>query len=113
SWSTELSWETSKHGALLGARSQAGAPAIQSVVAGPSPISFQATPPATQLVLDGKLRALAVTATKRSSVLPDVPTLAELGIEGQEAETMQGILVPAGTPKGIVALLEREITALM
>jgi tripartite-type tricarboxylate transporter receptor subunit TctC len=90
---------------------QGGAPAIQSVVAGHTPISFQAIPPATQLIHDGKLRALAVTAEKRASALPDVPTLKELGIEGQEAETMQGILVPAGTPKDIVALLEREIRA--
>lgn len=92
---------------------QGGAPAIQSVVAGHTPISFQAIPPATQLIHDGKLRALAVTAEKRASALPNVPTLKELGIEGQEAETMQGILVPSGTPKDIVALLEREIRAVI
>jgi tripartite-type tricarboxylate transporter receptor subunit TctC len=92
---------------------QGGAPAIQSAVAGHTPISFQAIPPATQLIRDGKLRALAVTAAKRAAALPDVPTLKELGIEGQEAETMQGILVPSGTPKDIVALLEREIRAVI
>jgi tripartite-type tricarboxylate transporter receptor subunit TctC len=92
---------------------QGGAPAIQSVVAGHTPISFQAVPPATELVRDGKLRALGITASKRSSALPDVPTFDELGIKGQEAETMQGILVPAGTPKAIAALLEREITAII
>jgi len=113
SLSIELFRQTFKLDDLVVVPFQGGAPAIQSVVAGHTPISFQAIPPATQLVLDGKLRALAVTATKRSSVLPDVPTLAELGIEGQEAETMQGILVPAGTPKEIVALLEREITGII
>jgi tripartite-type tricarboxylate transporter receptor subunit TctC len=92
---------------------QGGTPAIQSTVAGHTPISFQAIPPATELVRDGKLKALAITAKKRSSALPDVPTLDELGIKGQEAETMQGILVPAGTPKAIAALLEREITAII
>jgi tripartite-type tricarboxylate transporter receptor subunit TctC len=90
-----------------------GNPAIQSVVAGHTPLSFQAIPPATALIKDGKLRALAVTSTKRSSVLPDVPTLDELGIKGQEAETMQGVLAPAGTPKEIVDLLQREIAAIL
>ena len=76
-----------------------GNPSIQSVVAGHTPLSFQAIPPATALIKEGKLRALAVTSTRRSSVLPDVPTLDELGIKGQEAETMQGVLAPAGTPQ--------------
>jgi len=70
---------------------------------------FQAIPPATALVKDGKLRALAVTAATRSPALPDVPTLDELGIKNQEAETMQGVLLPASTPKSIVDLLQTEI----
>jgi tripartite-type tricarboxylate transporter receptor subunit TctC len=92
---------------------QGGNPAIQSVVAGHTPLSFQAIPPATALIREGKLRALAVTAPKRSSALPDVPTLDELGVKGQEAETMQGVLAPAGTPKEIVNLLQREIAAIL
>jgi tripartite-type tricarboxylate transporter receptor subunit TctC len=90
-----------------------GNPAIQAVMAGHTPLSFQAVPPATPLIKDGKLRALAVTATKRSAVLPDVPTMDELGAKGQEAETMQGVLVPAGTPKEIVERLQREIAAIL
>jgi tripartite-type tricarboxylate transporter receptor subunit TctC len=90
-----------------------GNPAIQAVVAGHTPLSFQAIPPATALVKEGRLRALAITATRRSSALPDVPTLEELGVKGQEAETMQGVLVPAGTPKEIVDLLQREIAAIL
>lgn len=90
-----------------------GNPAIQSVVAGHTPLSFQAVPPAMELIKDGQLRALAITATRRSALLPDVPTLDELGIKGQEAETMQGVLVPAGTPKEIVDLLHREIAAIL
>ena len=74
---------------------------------------FQAIPPATPLVKDGKLRALAVTAAKRSPALPDVPTLDELGIKDQEAETMQGVLVPAGTPQPIVDLLQSEIARIV
>jgi tripartite-type tricarboxylate transporter receptor subunit TctC len=90
-----------------------GTPAIQAVVAGHTPLSFQAIPPATALIKDGRLRALAITAAKRSPVLPDVPTMDELGAKGQEAETMQGVLAPAGTPKEIVDLLQREIAAIV
>ena len=90
-----------------------GAPSIQSVVAGHTPMCFQAIPPATPLVKDGKLHALAVTAAARSPALPDVPTLDELGIKGQEAETMQGVLVPAGTPQPIVDLLQSEIARIV
>ena len=90
-----------------------GNPSIQSVVAGHTPLSFQAIPPATALIKEGKLRALAVTSLKRAAALPDVPTLDELGIKGQEAETMQGVLAPAGTPKEIVDLLQREIAAIL
>jgi tripartite-type tricarboxylate transporter receptor subunit TctC len=88
-------------------------PAIQSAVAGHTPIAFTALPPTAPQVQGGKLRGLAVTSTKRSSALPDVPTMAEAGVSGQESETMQGILVPAGTPKEIVGLLNREIAKAM
>jgi len=90
-----------------------GGPSIQSVVGGHTPMCFQAIPPATPLVKDGKLRALAITAKTRSPALPDVHTLDELGIKGQEAETMQGVLVPAGTPKPIVDLLQTEIARIV
>ena len=90
-----------------------GGPSIQSVVGGHTPMCFQAIPPATPLVKDGKLRALAITAKTRSPALPDVPTLDELGIKDQQAETMQGVLVPAGTPKPIVDLLQAEIARIV
>jgi tripartite-type tricarboxylate transporter receptor subunit TctC len=89
------------------------APAIQSTVAGHTPIAFAAMPPAAPQVTGGKLRALAVTSAKRSSALPDVPTLAESGIKEQESETMQGVLVPAKTPKAIVDQLNAEIVKAM
>jgi len=88
-------------------------PAIQSAVGGHTPVAFSALPPAAPQVQGGKLRGLAVTSAKRSSALPDVPTLAEAGITGQESETMQGVLMPAGTPKEIVDLLNREIVKVM
>jgi len=88
-------------------------PAIQSAVAGHTPIAFAALPPAAPQVQGGTLRGLAVTSKKRSSALPDVPTLAEAGVQDQESETMQGILAPAGTPKEIIDLLNREIAKVM
>jgi tripartite-type tricarboxylate transporter receptor subunit TctC len=88
-------------------------PAIQSAVGGHTPVVFSALPPTAPQVQGGKLRALAVTSTKRSATLPDVPTMEEAGVKGQESETMQGIFVPAGTPKEIVDLLNREIVKVM
>jgi tripartite-type tricarboxylate transporter receptor subunit TctC len=86
-------------------------PAIQSTIAGHTPIVVTALPPAIANVKEGKLRALAVTSGKRSQGLPDVPTMAEAGIAGQEAETLTGFVVPARTPKAIVDLLHKEIVA--
>jgi tripartite-type tricarboxylate transporter receptor subunit TctC len=59
------------------------------------------------------LRAVAVTSAKRSSALPDVQTMAEAGFTGQESETLQGVLVPAGTPKAIVQKLQSEIAKVL
>jgi tripartite-type tricarboxylate transporter receptor subunit TctC len=84
-------------------------PAIQSTLGGHTPMAFTALPPAAPLIKEGKLRALAVTSASRSPALPDVPTMAEAGLPGQEADTLQGVLVPAKTPPEIVALLHREI----
>jgi len=86
-----------------------GAPVIQAVVGNQTPTGFATLPPAYPQLVAGTLRALAVTSAKRAESLPDVPTMAEAGVEGQESDTMQGIFVPAGTPPDVVALLNREI----
>ena len=88
-------------------------PAIQSVLAAQTPIAFSTLPPTTTQVTGGNLRGLAITAAKRSAALPDVPTMAESGVAGQESETMQGVFVPAGTPQAVVDLLNREIVKAM
>src|SRR5581483_148787 len=88
-------------------------PAIQSTVGGHTPVAFSAVPPAAPQIKEGLLRALAVTAERRSSALPDVPTLAEAGVTGQEASTLTGILAPAGTPREIIALLHAEIVKIV
>lgn len=90
-----------------------GGPAAQAVLANDAPMAFLAMTPVTQLIKAGKIRALAVTTAKRSSALPDVPTLAEAGVTGQNSETMQGVFVPKGTPKATVDLLQHEISAIV
>lgn len=85
------------------------APAVGAGIAGHVPIVFSAVPPALASIQDGQMRALAVTADKRIKQLPDIPTLNELGIKDQEADTLTGILAPAGTPRPIIDKLYQEI----
>jgi len=89
------------------------APATQSVLAGQTTASILVLPTTTGHVKAGMLRALAVTAEKRSPALPDVPTMAEAGVAGQETETIQGMLVPAGTPAAIINRLHDEVRAVL
>ncbi len=86
-------------------------PAVQSTVAGHTPIMFTTLAPAMPHIKAGKLRSLAVMAAQRSPHLPDVPTMTEAGFPDQEANTFVAVLMPAGTPKPIVDLLYGEIIA--
>jgi tripartite-type tricarboxylate transporter receptor subunit TctC len=90
-----------------------GGPMTASLLGGHTPIACSALGNYVNLIKEGKLRPLAVAAKKRSAALPEIPTLDELGIKGQEAETMTGVFVPAGTPKEIVDLLQREFSAVV
>jgi tripartite-type tricarboxylate transporter receptor subunit TctC len=90
-----------------------GGPMTTSLLGGHTPIVCSALGNYANLIKENKLRALAVTSKKRSAVFPDVPTLEDVGIKGQEAETMTGVFLPAGTPKPIVDLLQREIAAIV
>jgi len=90
-----------------------GGPAIAAVVAGHTPIGFNALTPALPQIKDGKLRALAVTSQTRSQILPDVPTMTEAGYPDIEGDSWVGVLVPTGTPGDIVRLLHREITRII
>jgi tripartite-type tricarboxylate transporter receptor subunit TctC len=85
------------------------AQAISSAIAGHTPIAFTALPPALANIQDGKLRALALLAVKRSAEIPNVPTMLEAGYPDQEADTLTGVVAPAGTPKEVIELLQREI----
>ncbi|HZP76507.1 MAG TPA: tripartite tricarboxylate transporter substrate binding protein [Pseudolabrys sp.] len=85
------------------------APAIAATIGGHTPIAFTALPPALANIKDGKLRALAVLALKRSGQISDVPTMREAGYPDQEADTLTGMLAPKGTPQAIVDLLQQEV----
>jgi len=85
--------------------------AVNSTLAGHTPIAFTALPPAISNIKQGNLRGLAVTAAKRSAALPEVPTMAEAGVPDQEAETINGLLAPAGTPGDIIARIHRDTVA--
>src|SRR5215471_4720100 len=90
-----------------------GAPAMASVVAGHTPVGMGTPTVVVPLVNDGKLRALAVTSRVRSQTLPQVPTVAESGYPDIEGDSFVGFVVPAGTPKDVIALLSREIVKSM
>jgi tripartite-type tricarboxylate transporter receptor subunit TctC len=90
-----------------------GGPMTQSLLGGHTPIGCGAIGNSVNLIKEGKIRALAITATKRLSSTPDIPTMEEFGLKGQEAETMTGVFVPTGTPKAIVDLLQKEISAIV
>ena len=74
-------------------------------------MSLDTLPPHLPFIKIGKLRALAVTTAKRSPVLPDLPTIAEAALPGFESVAIYALLAPAGTPKDIVAYLNRETNA--
>jgi len=85
------------------------APAVQATVGGHTPVAFTALPSSLAAIQAGQVRAIGIAATERAAQVPDVPTFAEQGVNGQEADTLTGIVAPAGTPKEIVELLAREI----
>jgi tripartite-type tricarboxylate transporter receptor subunit TctC len=85
------------------------APAVQATIGNHTPVAFTALPSSLAAIQAGQVRAIGVAATERAVQIPDVPTFAEQGLTGQEADTLTGIVAPAGTPKEIVDLLAREI----
>ena len=83
--------------------------AVNGVLSGQPPIGFTALPPTIGLINEGKLVGLAIEAVKRSPLLPNVPTIAEAGAPGQEADTVTGFVLPAKTPPAIVEKLYAEM----
>jgi tripartite-type tricarboxylate transporter receptor subunit TctC len=85
------------------------APSITDVMAGQVDCTFTGAPAVIPHVKSGRLRALAVSSPQRVAALPDVPTVAESGYPGFEADQWYGIVAPAGTPAAVVARLNAEI----
>lgn len=84
-------------------------PAVIDLIGGQIDVMFDSIPSALPHIRAGKTRALGVTTAKRSSVLPDVPTLDEAGLKGFDVGTWFGLFAPAGTPAAIVARLNKEV----
>jgi len=85
------------------------APALIDLLGGQVDATFDTFSTSIQHVKAGKLRALGLTGSKRSSIFPDLPTIAESGLPGYEASIFNGIIAPTGTPRDILVRLQTEI----
>ncbi len=90
-----------------------GAPAIADLLGGQVQFSYGSAIIVLPHIRQGKLRALAVSSAKRLQTLPDVPTFAEAGLPGYEISIWNAVLAPAGTPREVVARLNKEIDRIM
>ena len=90
-----------------------GAPAVAAAVGGETDMVFATMPTAITHISSGRLRALGVCTASRTTLMPNVPTIAEAGVPGYEAPNSVGVLAPAGTPREVVAKLQQEITRIL
>ena len=90
-----------------------GAPAMQALLAGDTQLMFDNLANSAAQLKAGKLKALAVTTAKRSSLMPELPTLSETGLPGFDIYTWWGFMAPAGTPKEIIAKWNAEVTRIL
>ena len=88
-------------------------PAVTATIQNETQMMFAVMQPLQAQIEAGKLRAIAVTTAKRFPLLPDLPTIAESGYPGFEALAWNGVMVPAGTPKEIVARLNAEMNLIL
>ncbi|MDB5744058.1 MAG: Tripartite tricarboxylate transporter family receptor [Polaromonas sp.] len=85
------------------------APAVTDLMGGQIQVLFTGAPAVMAQLKNGQLRALAVSSPQRLGALPDLPTVAESGYPGFEADQWYGVVAPAGTPQGIIERLNRQI----
>jgi tripartite-type tricarboxylate transporter receptor subunit TctC len=88
-------------------------PAMLDVIAGHIPFMVVDLQPALQQIKEGKVRVLGVTTPRRVAIAPDIPTIAEGGLNGYELVAWQGVVAPAGTPRAVVDQLAGQINTLM
>ena len=88
-------------------------PAITALLSGEVSIMFMPAIAASPYIQSGRLRALAVTSAKRLSAMPQLPTIAESGLKGYQSSQWYGLLAPAGTPVGILNLLNTHVAKIM
>jgi tripartite-type tricarboxylate transporter receptor subunit TctC len=89
------------------------APAVTDLLGGHVQLMFNPMPPLLPHVKSGRLRALAVGGTQRSSALPEIPTVAEAGVPGYEYVTWYSIVAPAKTPRAIIDRLNKQLAAVL
>jgi len=90
-----------------------GGPAVTDVIGGQVPLLWVSIPAAAAQVKAGKLRALAVSTTKRSPAFPDVPTMQEAGVADFEVDSWYAMLVPAKTPRPIIERLNKALNTVL
>ena len=90
-----------------------GAPALNDTIGGHVPISVLSVFQVLPLIQEGKLKALAVTDTKRSPVLPNVQTVAEAGVANYEASLLLGLIAPPGLPQAVLAKINAEVVRII
>lgn len=88
-------------------------PAMMDLIGNQIPLSIDTLVAGLPQIKAGKVRALALTGASRSALVPDVPTVAEGGVEGYDFETWFGVVMPKGTPEPIVTQMSKEIEAIM
>ena len=92
---------------------QGAAPAVQSVLAGQTPVFHNVLPAVAPHIRAGTMRALAVASSNRTPYFPDVPTIGEAGYPGHEVGFWMGVFVPVGTPKDLVDVLNKQVARIM
>ena len=98
-------FKTQAHVDIVHVAYKGAAPALQDVIGGHVHMMFATAASVINLIKDGKVRALAVTTPKRTALLPDLPTVDELGLKGFDATTWHGLVAPTGTPKDVIDTL--------